>query len=180
MQGDSMNNLIQIDPKSFVLKPHYLFNNQWFLLSAGNFNKNDFNCMTIGWGSIGTMWNKPYVSVVVRPTRHTFHFMEKYPDFTLTAFPDAFKKDLAYLGSHSGRDEDKLAKTQLTPIKAQQLTAPNYAQAELCIECRQIYSADFLPSNFKSPDLETHYPKKDYHRVYYGEIICIQGDIKYC
>ncbi|HNZ15113.1 MAG TPA: hypothetical protein PKI51_03825, partial [Anaerolineaceae bacterium] len=63
-----MNNLIQIDPKSFVLKPHYLFNNQWFLLSAGDFSKNDFNCMTIGWGSIGTMWNKPYVSVVVRPT----------------------------------------------------------------------------------------------------------------
>ena len=172
--------LHKIDPIEFSVQPHDLFDRQMVLLTCGDFSKGEFNCMTIGWGSIGTMWNKPYVSVVVRPTRHTFYFMEKYPDFTLTAFPDAFKKDLAYLGSHSGRDEDKLAKTQLTPIKAQQLTAPNYAQAELCIECRQIYSADFLPSNFKSPDLETHYPKKDYHRVYYGEIICIQGDIKYC
>lgn len=174
-----MSQLIQIAPSEFVTKPHFLFNHQWLLLTVGDFEKKDYNCMTIGWGSIGTMWNKPYTVVVVRPTRHTFQFMEKYPDFTLTAFPDTFKKDLAYIGSHSGRDEDKLSKTQLTPVKAQRVASPTIAQAELSIECHKIYSAVFDPSRFIDPDIEKQYPQKDYHHIYYGEILTILGDEKY-
>lgn len=177
--GDTMNKHIQIDPKDFLTKPHFLFDRQWFLLTAGDFATNDFNCMTIGWGSIGKMWNKPYVIVVVRPTRYTYQFMEKYPDFTLCIFPETFKKDLAYLGSHSGRDEDKLSKTHLTAIKAQKVRSPSFVQAELSIECRKIYSADFDPSRFLDSDIEKNYPQKDYHRVYYGEIINILGASHY-
>ena len=36
--------------------------------------------MTVSWGSMGMIWNKPFIQVVVRPQRHTFEFMEKYPD----------------------------------------------------------------------------------------------------
>ena len=104
--GVIMTNLVQIDPKDFCAKPHFLFDRQRLLLTAGDFANKSYNTMTIGWGSIGTMWNKPYDSVVVRPTRYTYQFMEKYPDFTLTAFSKDYQKDLSYLGSHSGRDCD--------------------------------------------------------------------------
>lgn len=174
-----MSELIQIDPKDFLTKPHFLFDRQWLLLTAGDFATNDFNCMTIGWGSLGMMWNKPYVAVVVRPTRYTYQFMEKHLDFTLCVFSETFKKDLAYLGSHSGRDEDKLSKTHLTAIKAQKVSSPSFSQAELSIECRKIYTADFDPSRFLDPNIEKNYPQKDYHRVYYGEIVTILGTNNY-
>jgi len=50
------------------------------------------------------MWDKPFAMVVVRPTRYTFEFMNRYPDFTLTAFPQKYRKDLSLLGKKSGRD----------------------------------------------------------------------------
>lgn len=168
-----MSQLTAIDPHDFMTKPHQLFHRDWLLLTVGDFAKKDFNCMTIGWGSIGTMWNMPYVAVVVRPSRYTWHFMEKYPDFTLTAFSRDYQKDLGYLGSYSGRDGDKLAHTQLTPIAAQKVASPTFAQAELSIECRKIYTSDFAPAQFLKPEIGTYYPEKDYHRVYYGEILSI-------
>ena len=63
---------IQIDPFQLVLRPHHLFDQQMVLLTCGDFANQDFNQMTIGWGSIGTMWNKPFVQIAVRPTRYTF------------------------------------------------------------------------------------------------------------
>lgn len=174
-----MTNLVQIDPKDFCAKPHFLFDRQWLLLTAGDFANKSYNTMTIGWGSIGTMWNKPYVSVVVRPTRYTYQFMEKYPDFTLTAFSKDYQTDLSYLGSHSGQDGDKIAQTQLTPVAAHKVASPSFAEAELSIECLKIYTSDFDPNRFIDASIEKNYPQKDYHRVYYGEIVNLFCTEKY-
>ena len=43
----------------FMVKPFDCWANQWFLLTAGDFKKGTFNTMTVGWGSLGTMWGKP-------------------------------------------------------------------------------------------------------------------------
>jgi len=58
--------------------------------------------MTVAWGSLGTMWNLPFAQIVVRPTRHTFGFMERFDTFTLCAFPEPRRKALQLLGSTSG------------------------------------------------------------------------------
>jgi flavin reductase (DIM6/NTAB) family NADH-FMN oxidoreductase RutF len=167
--------LEKINPLDLQVKPHQLFLRQAMLLTAGDFASGDFNCMTIGWGSIGTMWNKPFVLVAVRPTRHTFLFMEKYPDFTVTAFPNEYADDLLYLGRASGRDGNKLAKTKLTAIASHEIASPTFAQAELSFECKKIFFHDFLPEKFVDTVIEKHYPLKDYHRVYYGEIVAAFG-----
>jgi hypothetical protein len=60
-----------IDPNEFVSNSTGLWSKQWLLLTSGDLGKNDYNTMTIAWGSIGVMWNKPFVQVVVRPTRYT-------------------------------------------------------------------------------------------------------------
>ena len=52
-----------------------LWMNQWLLLTCGDFASQDFNTMTVAWGSFGTMWNKPFAQVVVRPVRYTYKFM---------------------------------------------------------------------------------------------------------
>ena len=81
-----------------------LWDKQWFLLTSGDFEKGDFNTMTVAWGYFGMMWSKPTAVVVVRPVRHTYNFIEKYDTFTLTAFPSKYKKALNLLGTKSGRD----------------------------------------------------------------------------
>jgi len=127
-----------------------LWDNQWFLLTCGDYKENKFNTMTVAWGSIGIMWGKPFVQVVVRPTRYTFEFMEKYNTFTLCAFPEKYRDDLNLLGTKSGRDGNKILETSLEVMQSKNIPSPSFAQAELIIECKKIYWQDFNPQNFIS------------------------------
>jgi len=115
----------------------------------------------------------------VRPTRFTYGYMEDYDDFTVSAFPNEYRRALSYLGSRSGRDGNKLAGTNLTAIASRVVSSPSFEQAELTIECRKIYSADLDPARFIDPTIDTNYPNKDYHRVYFGEIVAILGTEKF-
>lgn len=40
------------------------FDKKWALLTAGKID--NFNSMTISWGGLGTLWNKPVATVYVR------------------------------------------------------------------------------------------------------------------
>lgn len=169
----------QIKPTQFLTQINELWLNKWFLLTSGDYEKQHYNTMTVAWGYFGIMWSKPMAAVVVRPTRFTYAFMEKYETFTLTAFDKRFKKDLNLLGTKSGRDGDKIAETGLTVVHSGVVLAPAFKEAELIIECKKAYWDDFKPENFLDPDIEKKYPEKDYHRMYFGEILHILGDAKY-
>jgi len=164
---------IRLDSLSIL--PFDLWNRKWFLLSAGDFESGDYNCMTVSWGGLGTIWNKPFALVVVRPTRHTRGFMEKSAGFTLCVFPEEHRKKLSYCGSHSGRDGNKAKAAGFTPIASRSVAAPSFDEAELILECRKMYFSDLDPSHFLDPSIESHYPAKDYHRVYFGEILAAAG-----
>jgi flavin reductase (DIM6/NTAB) family NADH-FMN oxidoreductase RutF len=161
------------------LKSIDLWLNKWMLLTAGDFSKNDMNTMTVAWGSIGVMWNRPFVQVVVRPTRHTFQFMETFDSFTLCAFPEVYREDLQLLGTKSGRDGDKIALTKLNLTSSKKVAAPSFKEAELILECKKIYWDDFDPTQFLKPTIHKNYPAKDYHRIYFGEILAIFGIKEY-
>ncbi len=167
-----------ITVKEFAGKFHAIWNDGWFLLTAGNFTESKFNTMTVSWGSMGTMWNKPFVQVVVRPTRYTLGFMESSPDFSLCAFPNQsqYRKSLSLLGSVSGRDGDKIKASSLTPCKSSTIGSPSFVEANLVIECRKIYEDVFNPQGFIDPSIEKEYQLGDYHRVFFGEIVSIRGD----
>lgn len=169
-------NLKEVKIEEFTKDIFNLWNKKWLLLTCGNFEKNDFNTMTVAWGSFGIMWNKPFAQVVVRPTRYTYEFMEKYDNFTLTAFPENHRKALQNLGTKSGRDGDKIAEAGLTPMASNLISSPTFKEAELSIECKKIYFDDFKPENFLTDSIEKQYPQKDYHRIYFGEILKIMGN----
>jgi flavin reductase (DIM6/NTAB) family NADH-FMN oxidoreductase RutF len=168
-----------IPVNQFIARPCGLFNDQWLLLTSGDFAARDYNCMTISWGSLGTLWDRPFVQTVVRPHRYTYQFMEKYATFTLCAFPKKHRPALALLGSKSGRDGDKLAEAGLTPTPSAMVAAPSYAEAELVIECEKIYWTDLDPAHFVDPAIERHYPTRDYHRSYFGHIVAVTGGAAY-
>jgi len=165
-----------------LVKSHYLWSEQSLLLTSGDFAEGlalAFNTMTVGWGSLGTMWGRPFAQVVVRPIRYTYQFMERYDTFTLCAFPEDCCDALQLLGTKSGRDGDKIAEAGLTPIASTQIAAPGFAEAELIIECRKIYWDDLDPARFLDPRIERHYPQKTYHRIYFGQIVAIWGERSY-
>ncbi|MBI9052070.1 MAG: flavin reductase [Anaerolineaceae bacterium] len=166
----------EISVDEFCIRSYQLIEKQWLLLTSGDFHEGKYNAMTIGWGSIGSMWSRPFVQVVVRPTRYTYEFMNIYPTFTVTAFPNQYRKALALLGSKSGRDGDKITEAALTPIASKQVAAPGYAEANLIIECEKTYWDDMKPENFLNKDIFQKYPENDYHRIYFGEIKNITGD----
>lgn len=161
--------------EKFLVRASACWANEWFALAAGDFRAGHFNAMTVSWGSFGTIWGKPFAQVVVRPTRYTYEFMERYDTFTLCAFPAERRPALQVLGSKSGRDGDKIAAAGLTPIAAAQVAAPGFAEAKLMVECRKIYWDDLEPTHFRDSNIERNYPRKDYHRAYFGEIVAIAG-----
>lgn len=169
-----------IAPASLNANPVTLWNNQWFVLAAGDFKSGDYNVMTVAWGGIGVMWGKPFVHIVVRPVRHTFGFIERYDTFTLCAFPEICRESVRLLGSKSGRDTEKLKESGLTPMAAQTVNAPVFCEAELIIECRKIYRDQIKPENFLDQEIDKQYPRKDYHYIYYGQMLHVEGVERFC
>ena len=165
--------------QEFIAEPHSLFDKRWFLLSCGDFEKQRFNHMTISWGSLGTLWSLPVAMVVVRFSRLTFEFMEKYDTFTLNSFPEKFHKELNILGSKSGREIDKVHPVGLTPIASKLVNAPSFRQADLVLECKKIYWDDMNPAHFLDARIHDKYPTRDYHRIFLGEVLGIFGNEKH-
>lgn len=168
--------LERIALKDFVINPFDLFESQWLLLTAGDYPSKKFNAMTVSWGSIGQIWSKMFMLVVVRPTRYTYQFINDYPTFTVSAFPRAYRNALALLGSKSGRDGDKISASGLTPIASHAVQAPGFAEANLIIECKKMYWDDLKPENFMDESILGHYSENDFHRMYFGEIVDIYAD----
>jgi flavin reductase (DIM6/NTAB) family NADH-FMN oxidoreductase RutF len=168
-----------IDFPEFQVQPYSLLARQWLVLTCGDLKTGRYNSMTVGWGSFGVMWNKPFVQVVVRPTRYTYEFMDRYPTFTLCALGKKYREALQILGTRSGRDGNKIAETGLTPIPSTKVAAPGFNEAQLILELKKMYWADFSPENFFDPTIEELYPQKDYHRIFYGEILAINGTGEY-
>jgi flavin reductase (DIM6/NTAB) family NADH-FMN oxidoreductase RutF len=170
---------ISIPIEDLTIQPYAAWEPGWFLLTSGDYNEKCFNSMTVSWGGMGCMWGRPFVHVIVRPHRYTFQFMETYPTFTLCAFSRKYRGALNLLGTKSGRDGDKITASGLTAEASSVVTAPSFLQAELAIECRKIYWQDMDPTGFLDPELEKLYPKQDYHRIYYGEILAVSGEESY-
>lgn len=156
-----------------------LFRDRWLLLTAGDFEPGKFNSMTISWGSYGYLWNRLFVQVVVRPSRYTYKFMQNNGSFSLCVFPENCRPALSYLGSTSGRDTDKIRSSGLTPVPSRTILAPSYKEAELVLECHTMYWQDIDPVHFHDFSIENHYPSKDYHRAFFGEILAASGTGEY-
>jgi flavin reductase (DIM6/NTAB) family NADH-FMN oxidoreductase RutF len=150
-----------------------LWHQRWFLLSAGEAGSGDVNTMTVSWGSFGTMWNKPFAQVVVRPSRYTFQFMEKYDWFSLTAFAPQYRPALQMLGTVSGRDSDKISASGLHITTYEDYPPPLLAEANLAFICRKIYWQDMQAEHFLQADINAQYDGHDHHRIYFGEVMCI-------
>ncbi|MBE6935461.1 MAG: flavin reductase family protein [Ruminococcaceae bacterium] len=165
----------EIALESLQLNPMTMIADDWWLITAGN-EERGYNTMTASWGHMGSIWgrpghgNLPTIVVYVRPQRYTKEFVDREELFTLTVFDWEHHKALGYLGTKSGRDEDKVAAVGFTPVFMDGTTG--FAEARLTFVCRKLYRAPILEEGFCDREIvDAMYPERDFHDMYVGEIL---------
>ena len=172
-----MENFKEKDYKVFEM-----FDKQWAVVSAGTQER--FNCCTVAWGSLGNIWgsagkSRPIVTVYVHPARYTSEFLKDSDTFTVSFFPEACRTAVKYIGSHSGREGDKVTPAGLTPVAMGD--GVTYKEANLTFRCKKLYQHQFSKEDI-APEIQEYYaslPKAypDFkggwqpHIVFVGEII---------
>ena len=119
------------------------------------------NIITIAWtGTISS--DPPMVSISVRPERYSYHMIKETGEFVinLTTKELAFATD--YCGVKSGRDVDKFAAMQLTPVRGEKVKAPLIAESPVNLECKV-----------------TEVKHLGTHDMFMAEVVCVHADEKY-
>lgn len=158
-----------LSPEQLEGNPFDLIGNQWFLITPSH---QQINPMTASWGSMGIMWHKPVVMVVIRPQRHTFKLMEETISFSLSFLSESHRNILKFCGANSGKDVDKIKETGLTPFKTDN-GLWGYEEAQTILECRKVFAQDYDPGSFIDETIFKQYPNEDYHRLYMGEVLSV-------
>ncbi len=144
-----------------------------FLTTAHN---GKVNTMTIGWGSIGRIWQKPIFMVLVRYSRFTYDLIEKSTEFTVSVPFKDMTEALALCGTKSGRDMDKIAVAGLSTTPGKKVSVPVIAGCNLHYECKIVYKQAMTPDTLDSEYQKACYANGDYHTMYFGEIVATYLD----
>ncbi len=104
------------------------------LVSSGN--GSETNLMTAAW--VGVMSSKPpVIGVGIRPERHSYDLMKSTGEFGINVPDRTLVPALVHCGRVSGRDSDKFADLEFTPVRPHALDhAPVVGQCPLSLECR--------------------------------------------
>ena len=143
------------------------FDKKWALLTAGN--KDSFNTMTISWGGLGTLWSKPVATAYVRTSRYTHDYMDREEYFSISFYPEEYKKILGVLGSKSGRDMDKMHESGLTPKVIDK--SVTFEEAEVTLVCRKLFKQQLDPANMTEEIRNAFYSGDAAHDMYIGEVV---------
>lgn len=142
--------------------------NEWTLITSGTAEQ--VNVMTASWGGLGVFWEKPVAFCFLNPTRYSVQTMDKGDTYTISFYTEAYKDNLKYCGSVSGRTTDKIKGSGLTPIKTPS-GATAFAEAWMILECKKVVSQQLSPDAIVDKNLPGDWSKDGYHKMYIGEIL---------
>lgn len=145
-----------------------MLGNDWMLITAGN--DQQFNMMTASWGGLGRLYEKPVAICFINPTRYTYQLMEKNDTYTLTFYTEAYREALQYCGSNSGKNQDKVRGSGLTPVTTPE-GSKAFSEAWLIIECRKLVSQSLTPESVSNEQIREEWIGKQLHKMFIGEII---------
>ena len=104
----------------------------------------------------------PMVMVAITPLRHSHGIIKESGEFVLNLPVKGFEKEYEYLGTHSGRDGDKLAAMVIEWEEAEMVSAPMLCACPVCVECRVVDSI-----------------KPGSHELFVGEVLAVHCEEKY-
>ena len=144
-------------------------------------NADKYNSMVIGWGNIGTVWNRETFVCYVRDSRYTKGQLDKSGEFTVSVplnGPDPVINRVC--GVMSGRDVDKVKEVGMTVASPCVTGTPGILEYPLTLECRVLYSHKEAVSDILEDIQNKFYPERrapgpdssaDPHTMYIGEIV---------
>ena len=131
------------------------------------------NSMTIGWGTLGIIWERPVFVAYVRQQRYSREMLDECREFTINVPVGAYRrKILGICGSKSGRDTDKIEAAGLTPVEPEVISVPGIKELPLTLECRVLYRQEQESDQFSDEITRQFYTMETGdHICYYGEIV---------
>jgi flavin reductase (DIM6/NTAB) family NADH-FMN oxidoreductase RutF len=130
------------------------------------------NTMTIAWGGINVVWYRSVFVVYVRYTRDTYSMLEQGDAFTISVpLSKNLKEELAFCGTKSGRDYDKIKECNLGLLESRKIDVPVLADCDVHYECKVVYKQAMEPGMIPQEVKDRFYKGNDYHVIYYGEIL---------
>ncbi|NME84338.1 flavin reductase family protein [Clostridium sp. SM-530-WT-3G] len=163
-----MSNFREIKVNEIKNNPFEMIGTDWMLITAKRNDK--VNTMTASWGGLGVIWNKNVVTVYIRPQRYTKEFIDNSDTFSITILGDDYRKELSYLGTVSGRNQDKIVNTGLTVVEDN--NTPYFNEGSLVFICKKLYAQEMNKESFVTDNLvNNNYLKEDFHTMYIGEIM---------
>ena len=91
--------------------------------------------------------------------------------FSISFYPEQYRKTLGVLGSKSGRDMDKMRASGLTPKKTGETIS--FEEAETTIICRKLFKQSLEVSNMPEDVIKDLYTDQAPNDMYIGEVVAI-------
>lgn len=106
-------------------------------------------------------YDPPMVMVGIVPSRYSYKMVKETGVFVVNLVSKEQKEMFDYLGSHSGRDEDKFSKLNIKVEEGIKVDAPLLADCPVNIECKVVDS--IITGS---------------HEMFVGRIECVHSDKK--
>ena len=114
---------------------------EWIVLVVTRDQEGQVDVMPAGWCTV-TSGRPLMLAVSIHPHRHTHKLLSEAKEFVI-AFPAAGQGPaVLYCGSHSGRDVDKIANTDLDLLPAAEINTPLLKGVVANFECRLVNQMD--------------------------------------
>jgi flavin reductase (DIM6/NTAB) family NADH-FMN oxidoreductase RutF len=116
------------------------------------------NAAAVAWGGI-VCSRPPCVGISLRKATYSYWNIMDKKAFTVNVAPEKYVKEADYFGVVSGKDEDKFARTKLTPVKSKLVDAPYIEEFPMILECKVINTIEI-----------------GLHTQFIGEILDVKAD----
>lgn len=141
----------------------------YILISCRN-SQGKNNALAVAYASNCSM-DPPMVMVGIVPTRFSYEIIKETGVFVVNLVPEELRKEYAYLGSHSGRNEDKITALGMKIGEGVKVNAPLLLDCPVNIECTVVDSIRPGSHEFFIGKIEYVHAKE--------EIILDNGEIDY-
>jgi len=129
------------------------------------------NVMTIGWGTLGSLWGVPIWTVLVGPGRYAHECIEHTGCFSINVPGHDLALACAQCGTADGRETDKFALADMTVKKGAYVLAPTIAECPIVYECQVVHHHGLLPERLAHDVIGGTYIDGGNHTMYFGKIL---------
>ena len=130
------------------------------MVSCGS-SPDQYNIITIAWtGTVCT--DPPMCYISVRPSRHSYQLIKDSGDFVINLTTRELARQTDWCGVKSGSKVNKFKEMKLTPVQADEVSAPLIKESPINIECKV---KDILELGI--------------HHMFLAEVVAIHADPAY-